>query len=104
MDKDKFLSNRLPTKTVDVDGGQVVVRALSRAEALHLRTLRDDQTALERTMLLYALVDPELDVDEVGQYMDVAGVDEVAELVEAIKALSGLSEGSPKSDVPAVRE
>lgn len=101
MDKEKLLSPRLPTRTVPIDGlGDVVVRALTRAQALYLRTIKDDQIELEVAILRLGLADPVLSADEAAAYHDLAGVDEVADIIDAIKDLSGLAEGAPKSGVP----
>jgi hypothetical protein len=98
MDKAEFLSRRLPTDTVDLNGsGVVTVRGLSRAEVTHLGKLAGDVDGADVYVLARGLVDPELSEDEVRQWRDNAPAAEVALVSDRIVELSGLGEGAQKS-------
>lgn len=102
MDKAEFLSRRLPTDTIDLDGmGKVSVRGLSRAEVTALGKLAGDVEAADVYVLVCGLVDPALTEDEVRTWRDNAPAAEVGAVSDRICELSGLGEAQ-KSDRESV--
>lgn len=88
---------RLRTATVDVDGGTVGVRGLTRAEALLVRNAGDTPDAQEPMIVLYGLCDPQLDPAGVKELFDTLSAGDVQALVAAITDLSGMGEGAGKA-------
>lgn len=105
IDKEKLLANRLKTETVSIpDVGEVVVRALTRAEAFQFTDKDLQPDDMERRLLAAALVDPELTTDEVAAWHSAASAAEVQPVVEAIVRLSGLEVDAPKQAYKQFRE
>lgn len=101
MDKMAFLSPRLPTREVDLDGvGTVLVRALSRGEALSCKG--KDVEDLERAVLVMGMVEPALTPDEVAVWYQNVLTDEIRRVLDAIWDLSGLGEGAAKATYKSV--
>jgi hypothetical protein len=101
MDKASFLESRLPTREVDLDGvGTVLVRALSRGEALSCKGL--DVEELEQKVLAMGMVDPALAAGEVAVWYRNALTDEIKRVLDAIWDLSGLGEGAAKATYKSV--
>lgn len=104
MDKDALLSSsRLPQAKVDLVDGTVTVRGLSRGEIIGVQQFSDDLPALEKAILHYGMVDPPLTPDEVARWYQVATHEEVEQILETIRDLSGLGEGSAKAIYKSVR-
>lgn len=96
MDKELLFRPRLPEADVEVPGvGTVRVRALSRAEAMAIEGMKG-ASAIERKMLSFGLVDPELTEAEVGQWQKVSPASELEAVSNKIAELSGLLEGQAK--------
>src|SRR5690349_14814183 len=76
-------------------GASVVVRGLTRQEALGVDGEEMDALELERRMLSCALVDPVMTEDEVGEWQAVASAGELGPLVDAILDLSGMTTEAP---------
>lgn len=76
-------------------GASVVVRGLTRQEALAVDGEEMLAAELERQMLAWALVDPEMTEDEVGAWQAVASAGELVPLVDAILDLSGMTKEAP---------
>lgn len=94
VDKAALLDNTrvLPTDTVEVPGvGEVVVRGLSRAEAIQVSEL-DGADAVEIRMLAAGMVDPELTVEEVVQWRSTKEPAEIRPVSDRILQLSGMTE------------
>lgn len=81
---------------VDVTGGQVVVRGLTRQQALIVRAAGDDPADQEPVILAYGLVDPALSLDEARAWLDVAMAGDIQRVVQAVAALSGMEDTAPK--------
>lgn len=103
MDKGQFLAVTLRQQDVHLERGTVRVRGLSRPEAIEVSSIKDDLPAQERLSLLYGLVEPKLEAQEVDAYYASADVDEVQALVTAIQDLSMAGKPGAKSRVPRVR-
>lgn len=84
-------------------GGSVVVRGLTRKEALAMKADEADPAGVERKMIALALVEPALTEDEVGQWQEVAGAGDLEPVVDAILELSGMHPDAPKQAVKRFR-
>ena len=103
-DKEAFLKAAPPRGEVDIpDVGPVGVRGLTRQEALSLRDLVGGPGAIERRIIHLGMTDPALTEAEVEAWYGSAPAGHTDRLVNAISALSGLSEGAEKRGVPEVR-
>ncbi len=104
IDKDKLLARRLATEIVVIpDVGEVVIRALTRAEATTFANQELDVTFMERQLLVMALVDPVLSMDEVDEWRENSSAGELQPIIEAITRLSGMEAESPKVAVKEFR-
>lgn len=77
------------------DGTKLPIRGLSRAEALHLRTLDGDVTEIEVHTIKAATDTTE---DEARAWHSTTPNEEIAELVDAIAGLSGFDVDTGKDD------
>lgn len=97
MDKQELFKSLLAEEDVEVPGrGTVRVRALSRAQALHLRGTEMSHSKLERKLLSWAMVNPPLTESEVEQWQDASVAGEIETVSEAIIRLSGMEVSSGK--------
>ena len=97
VSKENLFKDRLEESDVEVPGvGTIRVRALSRSEVLavqHLgRTGKVGPAAIERKMLAYALVDPELTEAEVGEWQQASAAGEIEAVTDEVVALSGMED------------
>lgn len=97
------------TEEVDLGDGTVTVRGLSRGEVTAAKAAakgsRESQIdAVENHFIAAALVDPEMTVEEVAEWLENAPAGDAVVVMEAIQALSGMSEGAQKSGVAGVRK
>ena len=97
------------TREVKTHAGVVVVRGLTRLEALNLNRGRDmgelDVAEYEQRMVSIALVSPAMTPAEVARWQEVdraGGV--LGPVTDAITELSGLKQGADKSRVSTARE
>lgn len=105
IDKEKLLASRLKTETVSIpDVGEVVVRALTRAEAFQFTNKDLSAEDMERQLLVAALVDPALTLDEVVAWHSGSTATEIQPVVEAVLRLSGLEVDAPKQAYKQFRE
>lgn len=105
LDKEKLLAKRLKTETVEIpDVGEVVVRALTRAEAFQFTEKDLEPEDMERRLLASALVEPELTFDEVAEWHSSSTAGEIQPVVQAIMRLSGLEVDTPKQAYKQFRE
>jgi hypothetical protein len=98
MDKSKLIGKRAdPTAVeVDVEGGKVKVRPLTRGEVLILRGLGEDPAKFERKLLAFAMVEPELTEAEVGQWQKNSPALEIEDVTDKVMDISGLKERAEK--------
>lgn len=110
--KDQLLKPRLREADVEVPGLGVTVRVrgVSRAEVVAVRKATDDEEidgpralVIERKMIAMAMVDPVMTEDEVAQWQQAAGVDELQPIVDKIQELSGLDKASAREAYKRVR-
>lgn len=76
-------------------GGVVIVRGLTRAEALSADGEEMDAAEAERLMLSKALVEPAMTEDEIGEWQAVASAGELTPAVDAVLELSGMTIDAP---------
>lgn len=92
MDKKDLLKRRCPEADVELPGvGTVRVRGLTRAEVKTIGEGVNDGKDMEAQALSWALVDPQLTVEEVQQLFEVAGFAEIQLLNQTINELSGIA-------------
>ncbi|HEY0700297.1 MAG TPA: hypothetical protein VGD43_21140 [Micromonospora sp.] len=92
MDKDALFRPRCPETDVELPGvGAVRVRGLTRAEVLQISKGANAGQDMEAQALSWALVDPQLTVDEVKRLFEVATFGEIQALNEAVNELSGIA-------------
>lgn len=103
IDKEAFLKSSLPERCVDLDGAEVTVRGLSRAEVVALQALKDNLAALEQRILELGFVDPPMDAADAERWYTSAPAGQIDRVVAAISDLSGMTPTAPKSGVPGVR-
>jgi len=101
MDKELLFRVRLPEADVEVAGlGAVRVRGRNRIEAM-LAQAADGTAAIERRVLSYGMVDPQLTEAEVKMWQKASPAGELEPGSNRITELSGMLAGSAKV---AVRE
>lgn len=99
MDKELLFKARLPEEDVEVPGvGTVRIRALNRAEAMHVQEAKG-LAAAERRIVALGMVDPVLTEAEVGRWGDASAAGELELVSRRIAALSGMLQGSAKEAV-----
>jgi hypothetical protein len=114
MDKDLLFKPRLPEADVDLPGvGTVRVRGLSRSEQLLAVKQGDIDAAgnvnitrveaIERRMLVFGMVDPQLTDDEVKRWQRAAPGGELEPVTRKIQELSGMLEGADKAAYKSLR-
>lgn len=112
LDKEALLKRRRTDKTEDVDLGEgtVTVRGLSRGEVTRARVAaakagKDNQVAtMDNHMIAAGLVDPEMTVAEVAEWLEDAPAGDAVSVLGVIQELSGLAEGAQKSGNAGVRK
>lgn len=102
MDKADLFRPRLPEEDVEIPGGTVRVRGLSRLEAMDVQQAGGPQV-IERRMLALAMVDPKLTEDEVRQWQNASPASEIEPVTDAIARLSGLAPGADKETYKSFR-
>lgn len=106
MDKAALLKPRgvWPEAEVDIEGGTVKVRALTRAEAIELRSMSDKPALFDRKTLAYGMADPKLTEKEAGQWQENSLPSEIECVTLKIWELSGVFEGAEKTGVSGAGE
>lgn len=89
------------TETVELDGGEVVVRGLSRGEASVCGKL-DDQDDVEAMALHLGLVEPALSLEDATAWREQDESGEIQKVVDAIQRLSGTAPGQGKDATKSV--
>lgn len=89
--------------TEDVElgrGRKVRVRGLTRYELLLNAKGIDDPALIERRNLATCVVEPRMTVGQVEKWQKASLPNEIGLVTLAIRRLSGLADGAPKSDIP----
>ncbi|MFR9804615.1 hypothetical protein ACL02T_20365 [Pseudonocardia sp. RS010] len=103
--KESLLASRMPTDEVEIPGvGTVRVRALSRSEALSIRSGELPVLEFERTLLALAVVEPALSKDDVQAWQDACPATGLEPVIGSILTLSGMRKESPKEAMQSFRE
>ena len=90
MDKEALFARRLGTQVVELDAGPVIVRALSRGEAMSLRGKEMPVEEMERRLLALAMVDPAMTEDDVRQWQEASPAGEIETVTNAVLKVSGM--------------
>lgn len=100
IDKAALLARKSQAETREVElpsgAGSVLVRGLTRKEALGVQGVEMDEADAERRLLAVALVEPVMTEEEVGQWQEVASAGELVPVVDAVLQLSGMTAEAPK--------
>lgn len=105
MDKEALFAARLPEADVEIPGvGTVRVRGLSRHEMLTAgRSESKGVEAMERIMLSYGMVDPQLGEDDVARWQKASPAAEIMPVVSKINELSGIGRDAQKEAYKSLR-
>jgi hypothetical protein len=111
LDKAALLKRQRTDKTQEVDLGEgtVTVRGLSRGEITRAKAAakgsREHQIdAVENHFIAAGLVEPEMTVAEVAEWLENAPAGDAVVVMAAIQELSGMAEGAQKSGDAGVRK
>ena len=89
----------LATGTALVAGTEVTIRALSRAEALHVRTMVDAAADAEAYVIAHSTG---VTVEEAARWLDETDNETAQDLVRKIMEMSGLVDrDSPNPEIPS---
>ncbi|MBQ1061329.1 hypothetical protein [Micromonospora sp. C41] len=92
MDKELLFKPRCKETDVELEGvGVVRLRGLTRVEVKTIGEGVNDGKDMEAQALAWALVDPQLTVDEVRRLFEVASFGEIQLLNETVNELSGIA-------------
>jgi hypothetical protein len=86
----------------DGGGGYVVIRGLTRNEALLVRA-GDNVGEMDNLMISLGMVDPVMSPEDVAAWGEVGDAGTMIRLSNRISELSGMVEGAGKSGVPRPR-
>lgn len=107
IDKAALLARKAEAETREVElpsgAGSVLVRGLTRKEALDLQGREMDAAEAERKLIALAMVDPAMTEEEAGQWQEVASAGELQPIAEAVLELSGMTADAPKEAVRRFR-
>lgn len=108
MNKEDLLKPSFAQQDVEIPGkGTVTVRALTRAE-LHQVGADGNKgkprpnKEVEALTIVYGLVDPQLDINEVQEWMDNCPMGEIQPVLDAIQEVSGMREAADKAAYKSV--
>jgi hypothetical protein len=76
------------------------VRALSRIEVFLAQKVIEDEAAHERKILRFGMVDPALSEADAQRWQEASPGGELQPVLDKIRELSKMDDGSSKSDVP----
>lgn len=106
LTREQILARKTGTETEPFtlpDGGVVIIRGLTRNEALKVRDA-DTLADKDNVLISLGLVDPQLSVDDVAVWAENEPAGTMADLSQRIGEISGMSEGAGKSGVPRPRK
>lgn len=100
--KNAMMALHLPTDEVELEGlGSVLVRGLSRFEMTEVFELQSDRQKQDTAAVAFAMVEPEMSVEEVIAWRKAGSNAEIEQVAKKINELSGIGKDAAKSDVPA---
>src|SRR6476661_10774289 len=106
FDVDALMAREVNSETVTVPTqfGDVVVRSLTRAQALSIQKAGPiDAAVMERKLMTFALVEPRLSRAQIEHWQKTSPAGELQPIVDAINKLSGL-EAVEEDDEPLKEE
>jgi hypothetical protein len=104
LTRDEILGRKLGCKTITLpSGGEVVVRGLTRNEALGIQSREGMQARDNYVIAAGLVVDPPLTEAEVADWSDAATAGDLMAISEAISELSGMTPSSAKGATKSVR-
>jgi hypothetical protein len=107
IDKAALLAKRDQGTAREVElpsgAGSVMVRGLTRKEALRVHGKEMDEEESERVLIAMALVDPVMTEDEISQWQEVCMAGELVPVVDAILELSGMAADVTKAAMKRFR-
>jgi len=101
--KERLFKPRLPEAEVELEGvGTVRVRGLSRIEAMLVQKA-DGVEAMERRIIAYGMVDPEVTEAEAERWQKASAAGELEAVTTKISELSGIAPTSAKEAMRTFR-
>lgn len=98
MDKATLTTRRVPTAELEIPGvGTITVRGLTRAELLLAGKNTDDTATMERRMLAFAMVDPEMSEKDVEAWQKASPAGEIGPISKKVNELSGLGDAAKEA-------
>lgn len=91
------------TEAFPIDGDEVIIRGLTRNEALQLRGM-SSVGDMDNLMISMAMVEPTMTPEDVAAWGDAGAAGTLIQLSLRISELSGIQEGAGKSGVPRTRK
>jgi hypothetical protein len=106
MDKNALIAPRtVETREVEIPGvGTVTVRGFTRYELQLAGKNTEDASLVERRLLSYTMVDPDMSEADVESWQMNSPAGEIGPVVLAMRELSGMVEGAAKSNVDQLRD
>lgn len=102
LTRNEILGRKLGRETVELpSGGEVVVRGLTRNEAIALQEL-EGLVARDNYLIATGLVDPAMSVDDVAVWAESGAAGDMVAISERISHLSGMMPGSGKEATKSV--
>jgi hypothetical protein len=90
------------TESFKIGDGEVIIRGLTRNEALLVRA-GDNAGEMDNLMISLGMVDPVMTPEDVDAWGEVGDAGTMIRLSNRISELSGMVEGAGKSGVPRAR-
>lgn len=106
MEKAKLFEDLIPREDIEIPGrGTITVRGLSRIELLLAGKLSDEgAAAMERRMLAFAMVDPEMTEEDVKRWQNASRAGEIQPVIAKVNELSGIGKDAQKEAYKSLRE
>lgn len=105
LSKEELLTASFGVEVVEIPGrGAVKVRALTRGQALEVQGKEMDVAEMERKLVAWAMVEPQLTEADVKAWQDNSAAGELQVVTEAIIRLSGMEKHADKAAVRTFRE
>lgn len=110
MDKSELLKPRadtysgFPEDDVEVPGGKVRVRAMSRWEMIKASGMEGKTLEAERFVLSRVMVDPQMNEDDIALWQKISRPMEINNVMQRVNELSGVARGADKEAYKSVRD
>lgn len=105
LTREQILARKVAGKTepFKIDGDEVIIRGLTRNEALRVRECATTGD-MDNLMISFGLVDPVMSPEDVDAWGEGGDAGTMIRLSNRISELSGMVEGAGKSGVPRTRK